>query len=33
VKPRLVQRIVSADGRVLWMTDAVLDLVMDPQDA
>lgn len=33
VKPRLIQRIESSDGRVLWKTDAVRDLVMDPQDA
>src|SRR5919108_622527 len=33
VKPRLIERIVSSDGRVLWKTDSVLDLVMDPQDA
>ena len=33
VKPRLIQRIESADGRVLWKTDAIRDLVMDPQDA
>jgi penicillin-binding protein 1A len=33
VKPRLVQRIESSDGRILWKTDAVRDLVMDPQDA
>jgi penicillin-binding protein 1A len=33
VKPRLIQRIESADGRVLWKTDARRDLVMDPQDA
>ena len=33
VKPRLVQRIESSDGRILWKTDAVHDLVMDPQDA
>jgi penicillin-binding protein 1A len=33
VKPRLIQRIQSSDGRVLWKTDAVRDLVMDPQDA
>jgi 1A family penicillin-binding protein len=33
VRPRLVQRIESSDGRILWKTDAVRDLVMDPQDA
>jgi penicillin-binding protein 1A len=33
VKPRLIQRIESSDGRVLWKTDARRDLVMDPQDA
>jgi len=33
VKPRLIQRIEAADGRILWKTDAVRDLVMDPQDA
>ena len=33
VKPRLIERIESSDGRVLWKTDAVRDLVMDPQDA
>jgi 1A family penicillin-binding protein len=33
VKPRLIRSIESADRRVLWKTDAVLDLVMDPQNA
>jgi 1A family penicillin-binding protein len=33
VKPRLIERIESSEGRVLWKTDPVLDLVMDPQDA
>ena len=33
VKPRLIQRIESSDGRTLWKTDAMRDLVMDPQDA
>jgi penicillin-binding protein 1A len=33
VKPRLIERIEAADGRVLWKTDVVRDLVMDPQDA
>ena len=33
VKPRLIQRIESSDGRLLWKTDAVRDLVMDPQNA
>ena len=33
VKPRLIQRIESSDGRILWKTDARRDLVMDPQDA
>jgi penicillin-binding protein 1A len=33
VKPRLIARIESSDGRILWKTDVVHDLVMDPQDA
>ncbi|HZO19380.1 MAG TPA: PBP1A family penicillin-binding protein [Gemmatimonadaceae bacterium] len=33
VKPRLIERIEGPDGRVLWKTDPVMDLVMDPQDA
>jgi penicillin-binding protein 1A len=33
VKPRLVTRIETMDGRVLWKTDARRDLVMNPQDA
>ncbi len=33
VKPRLIERIESSDGRVLWKADAVRDLVMDPQYA
>jgi 1A family penicillin-binding protein len=33
VKPRLVQRIQASDGRILWKTEAIRDLVMDPQDA
>ena len=31
--PVVLQRIEAADGRILWKTDAVRDLVMDPQDA
>jgi penicillin-binding protein 1A len=33
VKPRLIQRIEGPDGRILWKTDAVVDLVMNPEDA
>ena len=33
IKPRLVQRIEAADGRILWKTDPVRDLVMNPEDA
>ena len=33
VRPRLIERIEGADGRILWKTDAIRDLVMDPEDA
>ena len=33
VRPRLVERIEGADGRILWKTDPVRDLVMDPENA
>ncbi|MGQ0712487.1 MAG: transglycosylase domain-containing protein [Gemmatimonadaceae bacterium] len=33
VRPRLIQRIEAADGRILWKTDVVRDLVMNPEDA
>ena len=33
VRHRLIERIEGADGRILWKTDPVRDLVMNPEDA